>query len=89
MLIVAPNTVTPRYMPSPSIEVGALHQLSADDARALVDHHLGPPASWPQQLPGWRLGHPSQDDWKVEVGQILHAATAYDYLSALLPTRSS
>ena len=55
-------------VPSPSIEVGELHELSDEQACALVDHHLGAPSNWGAELVRWRLEHPSQRDWKVEVG---------------------
>jgi hypothetical protein len=70
--------------PSPSIEVGALHEISNADACALVDKHLGAPSTWDPELFRWRLGHESQLDWKAEVGHWLHTAERFGFLEPLV-----
>ncbi|MGA3124009.1 MAG: hypothetical protein ABSF69_24895 [Polyangiaceae bacterium] len=60
--------------PSPSIEVGDLHEISDEEACVLVDRRLGAPSTWPEGLIPWRLGRDSQSDWKAEVGHWLHTA---------------
>lgn len=69
---------------SPSLEVQELHALSGEEACALVDRVLGAPASWPPVLIAWRLGHPSQRDWKTELGQYLHVVMGIGALDRFL-----
>lgn len=70
--------------PSPSIEVADLHEISDDEACALVDRLLGAPSTWPVGLIPWRLGRESQSDWKAEVGHWLHTAEKHGFVQALV-----
>ena len=70
--------------PSPSIEVGDLHEISDEEACVLVDRRLGAPSTWPEGLIPWRLGRDSQSDWKAEVGHWLHTAEKHGFAEPLV-----
>lgn len=71
-------------LPSPSVDVRDLHSITPAEAMALVDQHLGSPASWPSALLAYRLQSEWQADWKVEVGNWLHTAKSHGFLDAIL-----
>lgn len=69
---------------SPSVDVRELHAITPAEALALVDEHLGDPASWPSALMEYRLTAEFQSDWKEEVGHWLHCAKTHGFLDRLL-----
>ena len=70
--------------PSPSAHTEELHDISDDEACALVDTHLGAPETWDPELVKWRLDHDSQRDWKAEVGHWLSTAKMHGFLDPLV-----
>jgi hypothetical protein len=70
--------------PSPSAHAAELHDISDDEACALVDACLGAPETWEPELVKWRLDHESQRDWKIEVGHWLNTAKVHGFADLLV-----
>lgn len=72
------------HPPSPSALADELHDITDDEACALVDAQLGAPETWDPELVKWRLDHESQRDWKAEVGHWLNTAQKHGFLEPLV-----
>jgi len=67
-----------------AIDVGALHVVSDDEARAVFRELLGKPEEWNSPLVRYRMTSSWQDDWVVEVGNWLARARSLGFLEDVL-----
>jgi hypothetical protein len=67
-----------------SIKRSELHQITDDEAIALVDEKLGEASAWRSKIISYRLDAPFQSFWKAEVGHWLHTAKQFRYVDDLV-----